>query len=48
MFSAVNDANTSADELNKEAIVFICFSVFKDQLTSISKYFHTLWADQIY
>ena len=31
-----------------EAIVLICFSVFKDQLTSISNYFHTLCADQVY
>ena len=31
-----------------EAIVLICFSVFKDQLTSISKYFRKLCADQVH
>ena len=31
-----------------EPIVFICFLVFKHQLTSIGKYFNTLYADQVY
>ena len=33
---------------NIEAIGFFCFSVLKYQLTSISKYFHTLCVDQDY
>ena len=31
-----------------EAIVFIDFMVFKDQLIAISKYLHTPCVDQVY